>query len=529
MIDVEAEGGRAAEFLLVDIPAEVPAGSFAMAFRHDPDSGELEGLPVVSIDGGVVRVPMLHFSEFFLSLMLEEMLTGDLTTGFVVGRDAWPFANRGSFAQPVGHSAGMTLSALYHFKLANEGPPVGAFGACDDNFRSTPGLPDDDRLALRLSGAVQAITPIDESSAVIHSWFDPEHIDPRLTPLTIAYAYWLTERPQVLHLDDGAQWGHSILAIGMKGNRVRIDDPNHPDRELALSFDPRTGEMSPYQTGVVAPVGGGAEADDGARSEADGMPDTFTDVYYLPVSDAIDWPALSGLWRQFKAGRVGETLFPAYGLSAQAAALRVTFEPQGKAVLYNDQLQAYDAVDGGGATEITLQADQTRVGFLIEGQVQDRPRWVDFRWITIQRGEPVATPTLTTLAGDLTLEDRNALPYLGLATESWQDSGATWTGCHFTYRLKNTHPSRDIAVMFYRIANLNFGGFVFDGWQQHYVLAPGETDQLVNMNDFSQGQLQNYRDYPRIGAVFTDSGCRWIYLDPGASSFPFEDLENACR
>jgi hypothetical protein len=292
---------------------------------------------------------------------------------------------------------------------------------------------------------------------------------------------------------------------------------------------------------------------------ADGNPILFADAYFVPARDAVDWATLSGLWRQFKAGLVGETLFPAYSLFAQdpsadaaeaprlltdsfrtqARSLRVTLDAQGftgKAVLYNDSATAYDAIEPGGFAEVSLESDQTRVGFLILGWKEghtgegERTYWVDFRWITIGRGQPLPTASVPAPAtGDLSIEACNALPYLGLSPEQWQDSGASWTGCHYTYHLTNTHPARDIAVFYYRKANLNFGDFKFDDWWQHYVLSPGETYQLMNMNDTSQGRLLNYQDYPRIGAVFTDSGCRWIYLNPGSTEYPFEDLANSCR
>jgi len=545
LIEIDNGGVEAETHLILHLPAEVPPESFVMAFRYDRESGELEGLPVLSIKGGEVQVPVRHFSDLLLTWVKEELLTQPITTGFVQGRDNWPFPNDGSYAQQAGHCAGQTLSALYYFQRLRGEPLFTAFDGYDNGFRRTPDLPEDDRMGQRLSTAAQAINRVEGSSTRVQYWLERQIDEPRLSMLTFALTMWLTGEPQLVQLQRDGPEAHAVLAYAAKGNVLFISDPNHPDEQRTLTYLPAERRFAEYTTGLTSR----------------GLPTTFKYVYFIPAREAIDWAALGSLWEQFLAGTVGESLFPSYTLWAQDAApdaadvrrpladgfktwakqLRVTFEPEGfegRAVLYNEAAKAYDAILTGGSTEIELQTGTTTVGFLIEGVDKGGVHhWVDFRWVDILQGDP-PTPTVPPTAavapsGNFSIEECNALPYLRIAPTEAQSLAITdGTTCNLRLELEDMHPDSPIITFQYRTAQYNHGETRIDTWETK-SLDPGAQAFLALHRTLHEGIVQDANDFTLIGAVLADwdhgPGCRWIWQDPGASGFPFQSIENPCR
>ncbi len=543
LIEIDNGGLEAQTHLIVHLPADLPPDSFAMAFRYDRESGRLEGLPVLSIDGGEVQVPVLHFSELVLTWVEEELLTQPITTRFVLGRDNWPFPNDGSVVQPAGHCAGETLSALYYLQMIGGEPLVTAFDGYDNGFRRTPELAVDDRLGWRLSSAAQAINRVEGSNARLQYWLTTQSRQPRLALLTFALTMWLTGEPQLVQLQGAGEAAHAVLAYAVNGTEVSIYDPNHPTEPRTLTYLPAEHDFAAYTTGLTSK----------------GALTTFSEVYFIPAREAIDWAALGGLWREFLGGSVGQALFPSYTLWAQGAApgaaearraltdgfrtqadrLRVTFESpgfQGRAVVYNDSPQAFEAILSGQTRELELEQGTTTLGFEIEAEVsQGVFRWVDFRWIDIVRGEaPTETqPPAAAPAGDWSIEDCNALPFLRITSSEPQSMAiGGGTTCNLTIDLENTHAEHPIMAFYFRRAEGTHGESVVEDWLTA-PLDPGQHASLALHRTMHEGEIQDATDATLIGAVFADwdsgPGCRWIWQDPEASGFPFLPLENSCR
>ncbi len=64
LITIDNGGGYSEELLEVTIPVTVPEGHFAMGFLYDEETGQLEGLPLISQDDSSITVTTRHFSSF---------------------------------------------------------------------------------------------------------------------------------------------------------------------------------------------------------------------------------------------------------------------------------------------------------------------------------------------------------------------------------------------------------------------------------------------------------------------------------
>ena len=100
-----------------------------------------------------------------------------------------------------------------------------AFDPFDNPHPATPDLPDDDRMGIRLSSAAQRLIKIDPSNADpnIDWWIRAQWDNPRVTYLTLAGIMLVTERPQLVHLDNPAT-AHAVDRLWCRGR------PAHPHR-----------------------------------------------------------------------------------------------------------------------------------------------------------------------------------------------------------------------------------------------------------------------------------------------------------
>ncbi len=107
LIHVDNGGTWSEAYITVTLPIKVNANQFAMLFTYDEASGELDGLPVLSEEGGQLKAVTQHFSEILgVEIDEAELDAWSGGTGFEHGVDNWQFANYGSYLAPDGHCAG---------------------------------------------------------------------------------------------------------------------------------------------------------------------------------------------------------------------------------------------------------------------------------------------------------------------------------------------------------------------------------------------------------------------------------------
>jgi hypothetical protein len=157
LIEIDAGGNLAEDFITVRVPAQIAPDAFGMAFAYEAEDGAIEGLTHLDADAGGVRFASRHLSrDILVSTVALDRLDRDIATGFEHGVDDWQFRNFGTFLSPSGHCAGQSLAAMYYF-IEDLGPPLyGQYDNFDHPFPpDTPALQWDDEEAWRLASMVQ--------------------------------------------------------------------------------------------------------------------------------------------------------------------------------------------------------------------------------------------------------------------------------------------------------------------------------------------------------------------------------------
>jgi hypothetical protein len=146
LITVENGGGYADKLITVKVPVRLEADDFAMGFYYDARTGQLEGLPLLGQDAQSVTLVTRHFSSFFVSALKvavldAAILNGDIDSGFRPGIDDWQFTNYGSYIEPGGHCAGMSVSAMWYYVTRPDGPKADLWGVMTATGSSPPRPP----------------------------------------------------------------------------------------------------------------------------------------------------------------------------------------------------------------------------------------------------------------------------------------------------------------------------------------------------------------------------------------------------
>ncbi|MBI2913548.1 MAG: PKD domain-containing protein [Chloroflexi bacterium] len=308
LIRVETGGGYADEVMTVKVPVQVPEGHFAMAFFYDRDTGALEGMPVLAEDGSSVTIATRHFSDFFISSILESALLNiTVDSGFRPGVDDWQFVNNGSYIEQGGHCAGQSIAAMWYYyerKLRSEPDLYGRYDNYLSDEEKTPALWEDDNLAYRLASTVQKDLKWEIVANLLRSL---RGTDDTLQMLAFAYALHVTHAPQLVGLiDSAAGSGHAVVAYKIEGGNIWIADPNFPGVKSAdgkIEFV--NGVFKPYRSALTA----------------DSDPTNFDKIGYNAVSALVDWEAVGARFAEMEGGAVGGEYFPQYTVSGASNAL----------------------------------------------------------------------------------------------------------------------------------------------------------------------------------------------------------------
>lgn len=301
LISVDNGGDYADQVMALKVPVEVPEGHFAMGFFYDEETGALEGMPLLAVDDGFVTVGTRHFSDLFISSVLESVLLNiTVDSGFRPAVDDWQFANYGSYIED-GHCAGQSIAAMWYYyerKLQGEPELYGRYDNYLSDEEQTPDLWEDDNLAYRLASTVQR--DIDWKTLGFQLFLAIEGTDDTLQMLAFAYALHTTHAPQFVGLTDTVNGGgHAIVGYKIDGGNLYVADPNFPGVKSAEGkIEYVDGAFKPYRSAL----------------SAISDPTSFDKIGYYAVSALVDWEAVGARFAEMESGAVGDEYFPAYPL-----------------------------------------------------------------------------------------------------------------------------------------------------------------------------------------------------------------------
>jgi len=320
LITIDNGGEHAEESMMVQIPVQIPAGHFAMAFFYDEAQGKLEPMQLISVGTDSVTVATRHFSSFTVTgiaqSVLDTYLAAGIRSGFYPGVDDWSFANRGSYIAPGGHCAGQSLGALWYFTAKPVGPGH-LWGSYDNNLRNwrTPDFWQDDSYAYRFSSMLQKDVNWGSFSNIFWNqvqgyiprlinnkweWIFVPAISPEATRNMFALSMLLTDRePQFVTIYSNAGGGHAMIVYAVTQDALHIADPNYPG-DINRTIYYSNGAFAPYPSG-----------DNWVEINA-GRGKNYEHIFYMAKSTLLPTDKIAQRWEEVRSGTIGNNDFPNY-------------------------------------------------------------------------------------------------------------------------------------------------------------------------------------------------------------------------
>jgi hypothetical protein len=300
LITIDNGGGYSDEIMFVTVTVSIPDDYFAMAFSYNADSGQMDGLPLVSENDDSITIATRNFTNMIVSSIERYRLTDLAESGFRPGFDDWQFPNYGSYLEPGGHCAGQSLTAIwYYFNKFLEGKKQ-LYGLYDNNGNEkTPVIWQDDTLTYRLASVVQNDIQWNNLAykymqSVTGKWSDEEQVN------AFAYSILATGQPQLVGVFN-ANGGHAMIVYKVTKDGLAVADPNYPgslDRVIKFA----NGKLGPYNSGANAEA---IKAGNGTD---------YDRITYISNHCLVDWSKIASRWTEMEQKTIGNDKFPEYEL-----------------------------------------------------------------------------------------------------------------------------------------------------------------------------------------------------------------------
>jgi hypothetical protein len=246
-----------------------------MGFYYNEETGELEGIPVITITDSFVVLATRHFSGKHLnegagglnarektwadilvsSMEINKLFNETQESGFRPGIDDWEFPNEGSYIAHEGHCAGQSLTAMWYYhvrKLSLKEKPL------NDRFSTVPTpIWQDNVQGYRFASAVQKDyadlwNSANSPAGIFWNKFNDPSIKNQISYdslqyLGFAYSIRLTKKPQFVDIRSNAGGGHAMIIYRTNNNVMSVADPNFPDRYSHL-ISLSNGKFLPYES-----------------------------------------------------------------------------------------------------------------------------------------------------------------------------------------------------------------------------------------------------------------------------------------
>lgn len=440
----------------IEIPINIPADNFAMGFFYNPETEELEGIPIEGLDSNSITMSTRTFSSsgslqkifkpgqvpssltMIICSVSESVLREQavINSGFSIGFDDWEFINFGSYVAPEGHCAGQSMTAMwYYYEKHLKGEPT-LFHRYDKvNDKLNPGLLwQDNPLGYRFASVIQ-------NDFNFNNWIkslDFRKQYPRLVFLAFAVSILLTGEPQfVLINNSGGNGGHAMIVYKVNFNegKLYIADPNYPNNRAANGVESvRTinfvnGAFDSYWTGLNA----------GAGSIQ------MDEIGYFAKTAFIKWNQITSRWNEFENKSIGKS-FPPYELKVFndnnrdltevyytgkdnlkiycRCATAAQWLPGSDRYMY---VQLFDesgnkisnpADENNGLPILPLKMGVNKFGVYMQAGINGNWNYLDFKWITTNRCSLKIQPD--TLTGEINLPQTFTANTFGTAPEGYK-------------------------------------------------------------------------------------------------------------
>lgn len=310
LIEITNGGFYADKFMKLKIPVSPHPGYFRMAFYYDKKTGELEGIPIIKSEDSSITVGLRHFSFIVVTEIQKNILiqgTG-FHSFFEPVTNGWSFPNYGTYPEPGGICAGMSVGAAYYFKNFNASVNLGTFFDNDKLWFATPIFWEDDAKGISFATAIHRSFSVYSNSQ--NNAFDPILVASEEDRFwSIIYNMLVNNQPQLIyvHATDSAV-AHMIIGYAYEINsneaKIKVYDPNYPRFENEIKFDLVNKSFIPYASAS------------NAKAIEDGDVYNFNEIALYPLSSAISVEQMDLLWNKVQNNSIGKNLFPSYKIYA---------------------------------------------------------------------------------------------------------------------------------------------------------------------------------------------------------------------
>ena len=396
LITIDNGGSYSDELITVKIPIQLPDDQFAMAFYYDDSSGKLEGIPLVDEDKDSITIVTRHFSNLLVSRIALKVLTGVFDSGFRPGVDDWQFDNDGSYIEPDGHCSGQSITSMWYYYEKTLNGASHLYGRYDNNGgKKTPNFWWDDSLGYRLASTVHVDIAWGSLSSKIFRRYLAGLSD-ELTWKAFAYSILITGEPQYVAVRQTAtDSGHAMVVYKVTNDALYVADPNyHGNTERKIEF--AGGKFKPYNSGA------------NAAEIAAGRGKAYDLTIYVAKTALVSWGQVATRWQEFEDKTIGNDRFPAYTLKVVGEQLNETeltdgFKTKSNILtlwmegtglgncVYRDGQQLQPTQPAG--YEYPLRPGNNELGIYILGQVNNKWKYVDFKYYNVVYEAPTPTPT----------------------------------------------------------------------------------------------------------------------------------------
>jgi hypothetical protein len=313
LISIDNGGEFAATPMRLRIPVSGLGNRLPVAFYYDRTEGTLEALTPLERTFSYLDVAVRHFSSIVVSAADIDVIQniGGFTTMFDPAVNGWSFANHGTYPEPKGICAGMSIGAAHFFKGFRGSPLAGLF----DNDRywwPTPTIWQDDASGMKFCAELQRtfvthntfwseytpLIPILQSSDEDHFW-------------SLCYSMFIINQPQFIYLEkkgDPDAGAHAIIAydftVSASEGRISIYDPNYDRKSGEIIFDRASATFRPYTSST------------NVNAIQQGYTFDYDVIRFIPLSTMCDLREIDRIWKKIGDGSIGNGQYPEYELYA---------------------------------------------------------------------------------------------------------------------------------------------------------------------------------------------------------------------
>jgi len=524
LISIDNGGRYANEIITLQIPVQIPAGNFAMAFYYDAKNGRLEGIPTIAENASSITIVTRHFSDIVVSATSEASLGTDveLDTGFSPGVDDWQFTNYGSYIAPGGHCAGQSITALWYYSQMKSAGEPSLYGRYDEGTRD---FWYDDARAYRFASTIQKDVDWAAWGARYNKLKPKAQNDNSLVWKQFVYSMKVTGDPQFIYIQNTAGEGaHAMIVYAISGGALQIADPNYPgslDREIWYD----EGEFDPYNSGA------------NAQAILNGHGISFDLMLYFGTSSLIDFEKVSSRWGEFADRTIGNDRFPAYiiqipdengdlvalqdGYTTKEKKIDVYLTADVELTMFVIRDEQTIASAQGGGVSVPLKPGNNELGFYVVKQIDStdsagKPstqyQYVDFKYFNVKTPEPTSAsgtaskskPVVTSFNGPNAFQFDSSYNVIGLYKFSVSVEGGsppyyyTWIGSRAPQVLQegNNLEAIEVSPQYMRQPGAIKDGFflwvtVKDSKGQYATWGNGSTEFMYGVKFTGRFEVKN--------------------------------------